>query len=465
MQRSHAIQAGVATAACGVVALPLLALPHPAIVAVGAILPLAACFAMRIPFPLCLGFVIFSFFRIHEAFPFLMPFRIPQLLAMPTLAVLFWQVIATRKIEPYWSRELTWFAAFFVLVTIGVATATSRPLALAYWTSTYVKIGIMVLAIAWLTKEPRHFAGASRAFLMAGLAVAYVTLYNKMNSIGLVEGTRVTIGRDMQSVLGDPNDLSLVLLFPMAFAASQALTKGTPLFWRVLGAIGVVVMLSAIIATQSRGGLLGSIAVFSVFGTRMIKSKAMLITLAVAGAMILFTVAGISSRSSGGAAEDGIDESSMGRIHAWGAAINMAVRRPLTGVGIDNFVSNYYLYSAFWDGKNHAVHSTWFGVLGETGLPGLIVFITMITLMARSALRASRQLDTDPDADPAARAMGRALIAGLAGFCVSATFLTQGFTWPIYIQLALTVAISRYANTVSQPANRSAATGSATSFK
>ena len=143
----------------------------------------------------------------------------------------------------------------------------------------------------------------------------------------------------------------------------------------------------------------------------------------------------------------------------------MAVRRPLTGVGIDNFVSNYYLYSAFWDGKNHAVHSTWFGVLGETGLPGLIVFITMITLMARSALNASRQLDTDPDAHPAARAMGRALIAGLAGFCVSATFLTQGFTWPIYIQLALTVAISRYANTVSQPANRSAATGSMTSSK
>lgn len=456
MQRSHAIQAGVAVAACGVAALPLLALPHPAVVAVGAILPLAACFVVRIPFPLCLGFVIFSFFRIHEAFPVLMPFRIPQMLAIPTLGVLAWQIFGSKRIQPFWSRELTWFAAFFVLVTIGVVTATSRPTAMAYWTGTYVKIGIMTLAIAWMTSEPKHFAMASRAFLLAGLAISYVTLYNKANSIGLVEGTRVTIGRDMQSVLGDPNDLSLVLLFPMAFAVSQATTRGTPLFWRLFGAIGVAVMLSAIIATQSRGGLLGSVTVFSIFGARMIKSKALLMTIALVGGMTLFAVAGISGRSSGGAAEDGIDESSMGRIHAWGAAINMAIKRPLTGVGLDNFVSNYYLYSAFWDGKNHAVHSTWFGVLGETGLPGLIVFVTMIVLMARSALTASRALDANPNAHPASRAMGRAVIAGLGGFCVSATFLTQGFTWPIYIQLALTVAISRYAKQLSQPANQSA---------
>lgn len=456
MRRSDALQAGVAAAACAIVALPMLVLPHPAVIAAGAILPLAAWLAMRIPFPLCLGFVIFSFFRIHEAFPFLMPFRIPQLLAIPTLGVLAWQIFGSRRIQPFWSRELTWFAVFFLLVTIGVVTATSRPTALAYWTGTYVKIAVMVLAIAWMTSEPRHFQIASRAFIFAGLAVSYVTLYNKANGIGLVEGTRVTIGRDMQSVLGDPNDLSLVLLFPMAFAVSQATTKGTPLLWRLIGLVSVAVILSAIIATQSRGGLLGSVTVFSVFGARMIKSKALLLMIALIGGMALFAAAGISGRSSGGAAEDGIDESSMGRLHAWGAAINMAVRRPLTGVGLDNFVGNYYLYSAFWDGKNHAVHSTWFGVLGETGLPGLIVFVTMIVLMARSALSASRKLDADPNAHPAARAMGRAVIAGLGGFCVSATFLTQGFTWPVYIQLALTVAISRYANHLSQPANQSA---------
>ena len=52
------------------------------------------------PFGLCLLFVVFSFFRIHEAFPILYPMRIPLLLAVLTLAVLAWHVFITRKIKP-----------------------------------------------------------------------------------------------------------------------------------------------------------------------------------------------------------------------------------------------------------------------------------------------------------------------------------------------------------------------------
>ena len=183
-----------------------------------ALLPLAALFAFSNPFILCLGFVIFSFFRIHEAFPMLGPLRIPQLLAAPTLIVLLWHVFVQRTIPIYWRREMTVFAIFFALVTIGVPLAANKPGAIAYWTATYWKIAVMTLAIAWLTRRPRDFALASHAFVLAGVAIASVALYNKAHGIGLVEGTRVTIARDIQSVLGDPNDLSLVLLFPLSFA-------------------------------------------------------------------------------------------------------------------------------------------------------------------------------------------------------------------------------------------------------
>lgn len=47
----------------------------------------------------------------------------------------------------------------------------------------------------------------------------------------------------------------------------------------------------------------------------------------------------------------------MGRLYAWDAAFGMAIDNPMTGVGIDNFYSNYYYYSQHWDGLNHAVHS------------------------------------------------------------------------------------------------------------
>ena len=70
----------------------------------------------------------------------------------------------------------------------------------------------------------------------------------------------------------------------------------------------------------------------AIFGSRVIKSKALLVSIGVVALLGLFAVAGISGRASGGAAEAGIDESSMGRLYAWGAAWRMALARPLTGV-------------------------------------------------------------------------------------------------------------------------------------
>jgi hypothetical protein len=34
--------------------------------------------------------------------------------------------------------------------------------------------------------------------------------------------------------------------------------------------------------------------------------------------------------------------------------------------------------------------------------------------------------------------------AGLVGFCVSGTFLSQGFLWPIYIITSISIAIANY---------------------
>ena len=213
----------------------------------------------------------------------------------------------------------------------------------------------------------------------------------------------------------------------------------------LFGMVASAAIVVAIIDTQSRGGLLGLMTVFGVYGARMIKSKAVLIAIAVFAFLALFAAAGISDRSSGGAAEgDGIDESSMGRIYAWGAAWRMALAHPLNGVGLNNFVPNYFFYSAHWDGHNHAVHSTWFDVLGDTGFPGIIVFVAMVITVARSAVLALRELEKAGAPMPA-RAMGHAVLAGIAGFCVSGTFLTQGFTWPIYVLVALVTSVSEFA--------------------
>lgn len=418
-------------------------LPHPLLIVVLACVPVCIFIALKFPFLMVLGFVIFSFFRIHEVFPQLYPLRIPQLLAMGTLASLAFN-FATQRITIYWRNELSVFMVFFGLVSIGVLFATNRAEAIGSWSGTYVKIMIMVFAIAWLCQTVRSFAIIIYSMMASGIVVGLVTLSNKINGIGLVEGTRVTIGRDIGSMLGDPNDLALVLLFPASFALSLLFTPKSGIIAKIFGTLCFITVLSAIIATQSRGGLLGIMAVMSVFGYRTIKNKALFFALGGMGLMVLFVMAGVSDRASGGAHEEGIDESAMGRIHAWNAAIGMALHHPFTGVGINNFLSNYYMYSDFWDGKNHAVHSTWFGVMAETGLLGLALFSSMIFLLLRNGLHTMNRLKNHPV--PLISAMSQAVFAGLLGFCTSGTFLTMGFTWPVYILLALSVAISHFAH-------------------
>ncbi|WP_162828852.1 O-antigen ligase family protein [Vibrio tubiashii] len=424
--------------------------PHPAIVLVLCFVPLGALFVLNQTFWLVSLFVLFSFFRIHEAIPALYSLKIPLLLSLGALSALMWHTLVSRQLQTFWHPSMTWLALFWGLVVIGVVLSSNPGIAITYFKNIYWKIIVMTLAIAWLVNTEDAVRKIATLIILAGGLIAVVALYNSSAGIGLVEGTRVTIGRQLGSVLGDPNDLSLVLMFPLAFAISFATTKGIGVS-RILGIVGLVLAMAAVIATQSRGGLLGSVAVFGIFGLRLIRSKSLLIFIGVICLAVLFAVAGISDRQSGGAAEEGIDASAMGRLYAWEAAFKMALDNPFSGVGLNNFYSNYYYYSSHWDGLNHAVHSTWFGVLAEMGFLGLIVFIgIIISLIKTSRQTLSILAELKDSVSPYLTATALAVYAGVIGTVVSGTFLTQGFTWPIYILAALCIAISRITQKRSQ---------------
>ncbi|MFB9217300.1 O-antigen ligase family protein [Vibrio sinaloensis] len=424
--------------------------PHPAIIAVICFIPFGILFVLNQTFWLVSLFVLFSFFRIHEAFPALYSLKIPLLLSLGALSALMWHTLISRQIVTYWHPCLTQLTVFWALVVIGCVLASNPGISITYFKNIYWKIIIMTLAIAWLVDTQDAVRKIATLIIISGALISGVAIFNSVNGIGLVEGTRVTIGRALGSVLGDPNDLSLVLMFPLAFAISFATTKKIGLA-RLLGVVSVLLAVWAVLATQSRGGLLGSLAVFGIFGLRLIRSKTLLVTLGVVAATALFLMAGISDRQSGGAAEEGIDASAMGRLYAWEAAFKMALHNPLTGVGLDNFYSNYYFYSPHWDGLNHAVHSTWFGILAETGFVGLAAFIWLIWGLIKTSRQTLITLNENKDRfSPYLTATALAVYAGLIGTVVSGTFLTQGFTWPIYILAALCISISRISQNPSQ---------------
>ncbi|ELP5729473.1 O-antigen ligase family protein [Vibrio vulnificus] len=422
--------------------------PNPLIILVLCFLPIAILYVLNQTFWLVLLFVVFSFFRIHEAIPQLYSLKIPLLLSFGALAALSWHLVITKQIQPYWHPAMNWLMLFWAIVFIGLFFAGNRGVAFDAFKGVYWKIIVMTLAIAWLVTTAKHLNAISLVITLSGLLIGTVALSNAAQGIGLVEGSRVTIGRDLGSMLGDPNDLALVLMFPFAFSVSISFHRQNRFFVRTVAIITCLVLFLALLETQSRGGLLGSMAVLGYFANKTIRNKSLLLLLGLVGSLLLYAVAGISDRASGGAGEEGIDASAMGRLYAWEAAFKMALAHPLLGVGLQNFYYNYFFYSPHWDGLNHAVHSTWFGVLAETGFLGLAVFVALIVCLIKTSLRSIAAIRSDMPA--AIDIAANAVFAGLLGTIVSGTFLTQGFTWPIYILTALTIAISQIIKSDSQ---------------
>ncbi|MEI4551623.1 oligosaccharide repeat unit polymerase [Pseudoalteromonas spongiae] len=416
-------------------------------------LPFALYFTVRFSVIFVILFILFSYFRIHEAFPVLMPLKIPKLLALASLFGIAWHLFLSKKLTPFWHPAHSAFMFFFAWLTLCVMMATNRGMAIEYWSSTLTKVLIMVFVISWWINTPKAFGIARLGIMVSGALIACVAVSNKLNGIGLVEGSRVTISRHLQSQIGDPNDLSLVLLFPVSFLCAELFNKESKTIYRVFAFIALCLVVYGIIATQSRGGLLGVMAIVAYFLARTIKNPVVLVSILGFGLAVLLVAAGISDRQSGGAAESGIDESAMGRIYAWQAAINMALSNPFTGVGVNNFYVNYFFYSPHWDGKNHAVHSTWFQVLGETGFVGISLFATLIATIYRTLKRSGSKVKFCHQANLLVNV--QALKAGLIGFVVSGTFLTQAFTWPIYIILSLSIALEQMLQMLSKDTQES----------
>ena len=309
----------------------------------------------------------------------------------------------------------------------------------------------MTLAIAWMARTERDFRTAVTVFIASGVAVAAVVLYNQAEGISLVQGTRVAIGRDIvdetgariDAILTDPNDLALILLFPLAFALGRIVYRRSILDL-VFSIAGVGIIIAAIVATQSRGAIIGVIAVVGTFLYSRFRSKSVAIVAVLIAGVALVGAMKIADRHTGGLVdltEGGVDELSQDRLEAWETAFKMARMHPLTGVGIGNFGSLYFGYTDFWAGREMATHSMWFQLLAETGFIGFGLFVAMIVASFVANLRTLNRLAV-MNAPATLRATCIGLHGALAGTCAAGTFLSQAYTWPVYVTVGLIAALT-----------------------
>jgi len=218
-----------------------------------------------------------------------------------------------------------------------------------------------------------------------------------------------------RGILQDPNELALTLCITLPFALaffSQRRSRARLLLLIVSFAIVVPVT----IWTASRTGQLVFLAVLVVYLAERVSWKSLL-----AAAMLAAPALLLGGRSGGEA-----DESSMERLEAWGAGMEMFRSSPLWGVGKSQFVEHYAI----------TAHNTLVLEAAELGFVGLVLWAAILYTSFKIVVLAIRRYRGRPDAT-VAYIWARALLASLSGIAVGTTFLSLSYHPVVWAFMAL----------------------------
>jgi hypothetical protein len=208
-------------------------------------------------------------------------------------------------------------------------------------------------------------------------------------------------------IFNDPNDLALALVLgvPLTFWLWRA-ARGYVHRTLLLSALSLLV--SAIVLTRSRGGLLGLAVALGLLLRRHFGAKGQIAVL-IAG-MVLFAVTASGRLATFNASE----ASAQGRVEAWSAGLQMLKTHPVVGVGFNNFTEHHELVA----------HNSYIHVLAELGVVGGYAFVALVVLF----LLGWRRIPNDSTGDGHA-----AWLSAGTGALVCCTFISRQYSAPLFM--------------------------------
>lgn len=250
------------------------------------------------------------------------------------------------------------------------------------------------------------------------------------------------------SYIQDNNALALAIITVMPLIWYLSIT-----YQRILFRVPVIALLIlcavSVAGSYSRGAILGG-AVMLMF--LMFKSHnkfrigvALVLMIAIAGSVMpdqwfnrMHTIDNYQA-----------DPSALGRINAWGFAVNLANSKFLGG-GFNCFTHRQFLTYAPDPHNHHAAHSIYFQVLGEHGYLGLFLFILFLFLTWRTGNRILKRCKGRNDLNWATNLAAMCQVS-MAGFLAGGAFLTLAYYDLLYDIVAVLLVLEKFLATYKEP--------------
>lgn len=354
--------------------------------------------------------------RMAWGFSTSMPFA--MMVALTTLVALLFSK-ESKKIP--WTRETVLLFLFLLWMALTTAFALYPHLALPQWDKVW-KIQVMTfVTLMMLTSRERIHAIVWTVALSLGFYGIKGGIFTITTGGGFhVQGPPGTF-------IGGNNELGLALL--MTIPLMRYLQVEERRQWLKLGLTGAIVLtLVAVLGTQSRGALVGLVVMGSIFAWKSPRRLTFILMAAIAVPLVLGFMPESWWERMGTINTYDEDASAMGRIEAWKVATLIGTNR-LLGGGFDAVVG-----SGIRD-----VHSIYFEVLSEQGVPGLIMFLMLLAFTWLSAGWVIRQAKRYKELKWAESLARMLQVSGVA-YCASGAFLGMAYFDLIYLLVALVVA-------------------------
>jgi len=404
-----------------------------------------------------LAFTALLFFRPQDHLQALESLHLAELTAIAGLAAMAARRLRAGQTIAKVNAEVIGVVMLGAVIVLTIPFSIWPSGSLKMFSDIYVKI-ILIFALMMSTiTTPRRLRQMTWVMIIASGYIAGRGVFDYLRGVNLVEGDRLrgAVG----GMFENPNDLALNLvtfLAPTLFIIIQDKKMSRRLFALLLAGL----MLAATVATKSRSGFLGLVAMglVVVYYTARVKPG---VVLAVVLAGLLALPAMPSSfwtrMDSIVNAEEDATGSRAARVRLLNQGVEVFADNPITGIGAGQF-QNYNGPGAVE--KWRVTHNVWLQVASELGMFGVMAFLFLVIRAYTANFRTLRMLKTPRKKWNAAPAMppesghltmtatervivdtnARGMIAALVGWTVCAFFASVAFNWTFYYVLALSVA-------------------------
>jgi O-antigen ligase len=401
-----------------------------------------------------LAFTTLLFFRPQDHIQALGALHLSELTAIAGLAAMAARRLRSGMTIAKVNAEVIGVVMLGAVIVLTIPFSFWPGGSLKVFSDIYVKIILIFALMISTITSPRRVRQMTWVMIIASGYIAGRGIFDYVRGENLVEGDRLrgAVG----GMFENPNDLALNLVTFLAPALFIVIQDKKPTR-RLFAAMLAVLMLGAIVATKSRSGFLGLIAMGMVviYYTARVK-PGVLVAVLVGGLLALPMMPSsfwdrMDSITNADADTSG---SRAARLRLINQGLEVFAANPLTGIGAGQF-QNYNEPGVVVE-KWRVTHNVWLQVAAELGIFGLVTFLYLVVRAYSANFKTLRMLrmprrrrNGPPPVDPVAMTPeerviidtnARGMIAALVGWTVCSFFASVAFNWTFYYVLALSVA-------------------------